>query len=215
MTDWRKRFSFWRWLAVGTGGRPGWRNLWNRWLIVHLAVGFILTLLVKGRTAAIAGSVLLPLTAVLVALSIAWAGNALSLLQSKEIKMLTSAHPDGVIGYAYTYQLAVLVLLTAIAGWGLAALQVFGVLFHYVSVNHSMQPAFQVILKFLLFFWSSLAVREAWGVMQFTHHLLLSGQEIRETLDARAASSRKGAPVEEQDERTESAPQAAPHLPPS
>ena len=179
MPDWKKRFSFWGWLAKGAGGKAGWRNLWDWWLLLHVSVGIALTYAVKDDIAKVAGNVLLPLTAVLIGLSIAWAGNALALLQSQEIVMLTSHHPDGSVGYVYTYQLAILSLLITIGGWGLAALGVFDC----VLAAH---PVGRRALVFLLFGWTSLCVRECWGVMQFTHLILLARQTIRNALDNKA-----------------------------
>ena len=76
--------SYWQWLFKGSGARPGYRRILDKWLLMHIPIGVILSLLTSLDLQACANAVLLPLAGILIGLSFAWAGNAHALLQTEE-----------------------------------------------------------------------------------------------------------------------------------
>jgi hypothetical protein len=112
---------YWRWLLVGYEQGPGIRKFLDVWLLLHLAAGVILAYIVQVELAEAAKTILLPLAGVLVGLMFAWGGNAQAVLASDEFDDIASRHPGGVEEYAFTFQSAILCLLTTLALWGLAA----------------------------------------------------------------------------------------------
>ena len=104
-------------------------------------------------------------------MSFAWAGNALAILQTDELEKMADEHPDGVAGYIYTFQLAVLTLLTTLCLWGMVGLGVFD------SFKYCEWP--NMIIKFVIFFFASLSIRECWHVVLFTQLLLLARLAIK------------------------------------
>src|SRR5690242_12776613 len=86
--------SFWRWFFLASR-RSGWRKFADWWLLVHLVVAIMLSVLVPATLKEAASTVLLPLVGILIGLSFAWAGNAQALLQTEEIERLSEYHPGG------------------------------------------------------------------------------------------------------------------------
>jgi hypothetical protein len=167
-------FNYWRWFFVGSGGRPGFRRLIDRWLLVHVAVGILLSLFAKVDLPTAANSVLLPLAAVFIGLSFAWAGNAQALMQSPEIDQLADHHEGGFAEYAYTFQTAILVILVTLVLWGLAGLRVF-VWFEMPEAGWLPKLA----VRSTLFALSSMTLRECWHVVLGSQWMLLAQREIR------------------------------------
>jgi hypothetical protein len=167
-------FSYWSWFFVGSGAKPGYRRLVNRWLLLHLAVGVLLAYVVKVNLVTAANSVLLPLVGILVGLSFAWAGNAQALMQSQEIDRLTEYHAGGFREYVFVFQTTILAILVTLVLWALAGLQVFDLFWptaerHYVYFS----------IKVVLFSFSSLTLRECWHVVLGAQWMLLAQREIR------------------------------------
>ena len=87
--------GFWQWFLTWRWDVPGIYKFWDRWLIVHLAIGLILAWVVLVPLVEASKTVRLPLASVLVGLSFAWAGNAQALLQTAEMKsLLASTQPE-------------------------------------------------------------------------------------------------------------------------
>lgn len=118
--------NYWNWLRYGSGDRPGFRSVVNRWLLFHVATGLILTAIVPIDLRSAANTVLLPLFGVFVGISFAWAGNAHALLQTDAIDEIAERSPGGFTQYVFLFQTAILVLLITLVAWGLAGLAVFG-----------------------------------------------------------------------------------------
>ncbi len=116
---------------------------------------------------------LLPLASIFVGLSFAWGGNAQALLQTKEIKDLTEKHEGGFEEYLYTYQLSILLILTALVSWGMAGLNIFDEV--WPTEENAMV---YLLLESILFFLASLAIRECWHVVLGAHAMLLAKHEI-------------------------------------
>lgn len=145
--------------------------LLNTWTVGHLAIAIMVAVFVDFCLKEAANTLLMPLAGVLVGLTFAWAGNALTILQTKEIEAMAKKHPQGMTVYIYTYQLAVFMLLVTLCAWGLAGLGAFE------QVESILIYSF---IKVFLIFLASLSVRECWGVVMLTQMLILSRDTIRQ-----------------------------------
>lgn len=172
--------SYWKWLFRGSGGQPGFRRVFNKWLLLHLLVGVILSLSVSLKLQECSNTVLLPLAGVLVGLSFAWAGNANALLQTEEIEKMSERHEGGFAEYVFIYQTAILTILVTLVLWGFAGLAVYDRTWPTDS-----NPKLYFTLKTLLFTLCSLALRECWQVVSGAQWLLRIRKEIRDRLKKR------------------------------
>ncbi|MCD6405086.1 MAG: hypothetical protein J7M19_04620 [Planctomycetes bacterium] len=170
-------FNYWRWFFKGSGGKPGFRGLLNRWLFIHAAVGIVLGFLVKVDLTTAANAVLLPLAGIFVGLSFAWAGNAQGLLQSSEIEEMAKRHAGGFVEYVFVYQTAILTILLTLCLWGLAGLRVFESRLFVTESGEARYSAMAV--KIGLFTLSSLTLRECWHVVLGAQWMLLARRTIR------------------------------------
>ncbi len=160
--------GFWRWFFVGSGAGPGIRRFFDIWLLVHISVGITASFVVPISLKQAGISLLLPLAGIFIGLSFAWGGNAQALLQTDEIKKLSAFRDGGYEEYIYTYQAAVLLILTALVGWGLAGLGIFDQVWPTIS-----QGTFYHTVSALLFFLASVTLRECWHVVLGAQALLL------------------------------------------
>lgn len=170
--------NYWHWFFIGSGGKPGYRRLLNRWILLHLSIGFLIAFLIRIDLATSANTVLLPLAGIFVGLSFAWAGNAQALMQSAEIEKLSEYHEGGFIEYVFTYQTSILVILVTLVFWGLAGLQIFDLRWPTANI-----PICYFILKFFLFALSSLTLRECWHVVMGAQWMLLAQRHIKKHTD--------------------------------
>ena len=177
----KNNLNYWFWLLKGSGGKPGYRRILNKWIIFHLLVGLIVSLLVKVDLSASANTVLLPLVGILVGLSFAWAGNAQAMMQGSEIEKLSQFHEGGFIEYVYIYQTAILTILTTLVFWGLAGLQIFDKQWPTVE-----NPKLFFSVKTFLFTLSSLTIRECWHVVMGAQWMLLTQRQIRKSMETEA-----------------------------
>lgn len=173
--------SYWHWFLKGSGGKPGYRRLLNRWIFVHLAVGFGMCFLVQIDLRTSANAVLLPLVGILVGLSFAWAGNAHALMQSREIGKLSEYHEGGFVEYVFTYQTAILTILVTLVLWGLAGLGIFDMRWPTVE-----NPKAYSVVKAVLFMFCSLTLRECWHVVMGAQWMLLLQREIKKRAGGKA-----------------------------
>lgn len=165
--------SFWAWFFKGSGAGPGVLKIIDRWLLVHVFIGVIIAALSPTEMCSAAKGLLLPLASIFVGLSFAWGGNAQALLQTKEIEDLTQKHKGGFEEYIYTYQLSILLILTALVSWGMAGLDIFDKVW---PTKESTTAYF--LLESSLFFLASLAIRECWHVVLGAHAMLLAKHNI-------------------------------------
>ena len=107
-------------------------------------------------------------------------GNAQALLQTDEIEALSEEVPGGIATYAYVFQLAILVLLVTLAGWGLAGLGFFD-----LRWPTPVQPKTYRAVYFALLFLASLSLRECWNVVLGAQLLLLARRRIRQSPHSR------------------------------
>ncbi len=165
----RQRLSFWRWFA-----RSGVWKVLDWWLPVHLMLGFVLALTVSTSLADVAATAFLPLASILVGLAFAWAGNALAVLQTRELRQVAS-HPEspGYEAYLFTYQSAVLAVLVTLVAWGLAALGVAE------GLGAAKWPPYaRLAARSALFAATSYSIRECWQVMVATLQALIVQQTV-------------------------------------
>lgn len=170
----KNKLNYWHWFLNGSGGKPGYRRIVNKWILFHLAIGIVLSILIKNDLATSANTVLLPLAGILIGLSFAWAGNAQALMQSKEIEELSEHHEGGFVEYVFTYQTAILTILLTLVFWGLAGLNVFD---KWISKDYC--PKLYFVVKAMLFTLSSLTIRECWHVVMGAQWMLLIQKEIK------------------------------------
>lgn len=170
----RKSISFWYWFFRGSGGKPGYRRLVNRWLVLHFVFGTAVAAIVQVDLSTAAGSVLLPLVGVLIGLCFAWSGNAQALLQADELQDLAEFHSGGFRDYVFTYQAAIFAILVTLVAWALAGFQVFD-----RSWPTSFRPFWYGVVENSLFALSSVTLRECWHVVLGAQWMLLSQHDVR------------------------------------
>jgi amino acid permease len=165
--------KFWRWFFRGSGGDPGYRRLVNSWFLIHIFVGATLAYLVRVDLQSAANTVLLPLAGILVGLSFAWAGNAQALMQTSEIEQLSERRAGGFSEYVYTYQTAILCILVTLVLWALAGLKLYDDLWPTAAEFKR-----YLVVKGILFTFSSLTVRECWHVVMAAQLMLITRRQI-------------------------------------
>jgi hypothetical protein len=170
--------SYWQRLAKGSGGRPGYRRILDKWLLLHIPVGIVLSFLVSLDLQACANTVLLPLTGILIGLSFAWAGNAHALLQTEEMRKLSKYHEGGFVEYVFIYQTAILTILVTLVFWGFAGLGIYD-----QTWPTRCNPRLYFTAKSFLFVLSSLTLRECWQAVSGAHWMLRIRKEIKDHLD--------------------------------
>ena len=157
--------SFWKWFFTGLNDKPGILKYFDRWLLIHLIIGFACSYFVKKPINEVANVFLLPLASILIGLCFAWAGNAQSLLQTKEIESFSNHHPEGIINYVYTFQAAILIILITLVLWGFCAIDVFYPIQKY--------PCLKLFMNAVLYSLGSLTLRECWHIVLGSQMLLL------------------------------------------
>jgi hypothetical protein len=172
--------SFWPWMI-----HVGLRRFWDRWLLVHLVVGGVLAQFVPGKLSEFATNALIPLASILVGLTFAWSGNAVTLLQSTEVQRVGRADGgDRYRAYIFTYQGAVFIVLTLMTLWLLLAGKVVEA-WQVTTIYWA-----RMVGRTLTFAFSSLAMRECWHACVGVQQMLLMQVLVRE-----AQSPQPSAPV--------------------
>ncbi len=171
-----KFLVFWEWFLKGSGGKSGYQRLFNRWVYFHILIGWALSSLITVDTNVAANTVLLPLVGILIGLAFAWAGNAQALMQSVEIEELAEKHEGGFVDYVYTYQLAILVILTTVVFWSLAGLDVFNKVWPTPNIKIP-----YLMIKVLLYGMTSMTLRECWHVVLGAQFMLIAQRLIKKS----------------------------------
>lgn len=174
MTSTPIELSYWKWLAKGSGGKPGYRRLVNKWLLLHLAVGGFLAWCVKNDLTTAANSVLLPLVGILTGLSFAWAGNAQALMQVTQFEEMADFHEGGFIEYVFVYQTAIFTILVTLVAWAFAG---FGIYDQTYPTPARCCGYFAI--KAVLFCFSSLTLRECWHVVLGAQWMLIIQRQLK------------------------------------
>jgi hypothetical protein len=160
--------NFWVWFFKGGEAGPGIRRLFDIWLCFHSAIGGIVAILSPVSIAVAAKGLLLPLAGIFIGLSFAWGGNAQALLQTKEIERMTQFREGGFEEYIYTYQLAILIILSTLVTWGFGGLEIYD-----NAWPTQKSSILYVLIESFLYFLASLSVRECWHVVLGANSMLL------------------------------------------
>ncbi len=180
--------NFWKWFfkgscelgseVQGVKSRPGIFSYLDGWLIFHIAVGFVLMVLVPIQINEAATSILLPLAGIFIGLTFAWGGNAVSLMQSEEMNKIADYQDGGLQVYAFKFQSAILVLLITMVIWGLAGLKVFESLYKENSIN-----ILYSLVEFILYFLMSLTIRDCWHVVMGAQSMVLLQRSVKKIIE--------------------------------
>lgn len=137
-------------------------------------MGGALALLIPATLKEAADAFLLPISGILVGLSFAWAASALSLMQDPDVERWGDKLKGGLVDYAYTFQLAILVLLAAIVAWGLAAVGVFDARWPTLAHAH-----LYFVCRLFLYALGSLGLQACWQAVLGVNYLVLVRADIR------------------------------------
>jgi len=173
MSNYKGFISFWAWFFKGSGGKSGIKRFVDWWSLIHIVVGVILALIVPVDIKTAANSVLIPLVGILIALSFAWAGSSIALMQSTEIDKLTDYHEGGFEEYVYTYQLAILVILITMVIWALGGLEI------YDTVWPTGMCKYYLGVKIVLYTMLSFTLRECWHLVLVSQYMLVVQRIIK------------------------------------
>lgn len=168
----KDKFSFWLWLFRGSGAGPGIKNLYDPWLILHVVIGLVVACCVDMRLFEVSKAVLLPLAGLFIGLSFAWAGSAVTLLQTDDLLEMSEEYEGGFVGYVFSYQLSILLLLISVVVWGLAGLELFECFYRSSIMVYFGIEAFLYALL-------SISIRESWSLVLTSQWFLLSYSEMR------------------------------------
>ena len=122
--------TFWHWLLGGPliSGKPGWRKLTEpTWLLAHGMLGLLAALFTISVPLATVTPYLFG-ASVFLGLGILLATQTMDSLASdpRRLGKFFARHPEGVLNYIYTFQLAVLVGLITVIYWAFLAFWPFG-----------------------------------------------------------------------------------------
>jgi hypothetical protein len=166
--------SFWRWLISGTGNGTGIKRFVDWWLLLHILAAGILSYFLPISLKEAATTLLLPVAGIFIGLSFAWGGNAQALLQSEEIEKMSAFKKGGFADYVYTFQSAILLILITLCLWGIAGLGFFDLIWPICSNSNPYK-----VIGFILFFLSSMTLRECWHVVLGAQILLLVRFQVK------------------------------------
>lgn len=166
--------GFWGWLVKrDSEGDRGLSNVVNRWLVFHVGVAAAAAFLSQADATLIAKTVALPGSAILIGLAFGWAGRSAGLLQDKSFSKFLIENGPSPEGYVYSFQLAVLMVLSFIAT---ALLLIMG----GTGLSTGSEVIDGAINRAALFFVGSVAVRESWGIIYFVNKLTIQYYRVRE-----------------------------------
>lgn len=163
----KEYIDFWQWLFKNPFGKAGINHLFDYWLFGHVFIGLMFAFIISKPLDEAANSVFIPLIGLLIGLIFALAGNYQALLQTEEIQEMTEQHPGGFGEYVFLNQLAILIVLITIIIWVFAGLSIFDKFWPKQD-----NCTIYFIIKFLLFFFTSITVRECWHSIIAVHWLL-------------------------------------------
>lgn len=163
--------SFWKWFSCGSGGRAGYKKLFEKWLIAHISIGVLLAVFAQESLFDVASRLLLPIMGILVGMSFAMTSSFHSIIETREIEKLAEYNAGGYEDYLYTFQLAFLILFFTLAAWALAGIGIFD---SYLKGDIILYKTVQGILYFLF----SVSLRESWQIVSGTHALILLRKQI-------------------------------------
>lgn len=166
-------------------------------MFFHLIIGFGLGFGGQIEAKDAASTILLPLAGIFVGLSFAWIGNTQAILKENEIEELMYRHQDGIEAYVYTYQLAILVILTTLIAWGVAGLGISRISSGVCLISVlGVDSFFCKLATATLFALASATVRECWHIVLSSQMFILSRFKIRN-------HKQRGSSVEQRSEKRE------------
>lgn len=154
--------KYWHWLFKGNNGRPGIKRFINRWLILHIGIGFILSIVVPLPIYDAADTIIIPLAMLFVGFIFVWL-HLQNILNSEKISAMLSTHPYSYEKYACVYQTAILMFIFTLCVWGVGDLHVYDDILG--------RSIFCFLVKVFLYSMVSLTLRECW-------HLVLGVSKI-------------------------------------
>lgn len=165
--------SFWTWLLYpDRDGDRGISNIVNTWLLFHIAIGGVLSVLIRIPIPDLATKVAIPGSAILVGLSFAWAGRSASLFQDKAFSEFIINDGAPVEGYLYSFQLGILSVLTFL---GITFLVYAGGL----GLSTGSGELDNLLNRFFIVAFGSIALRECWGAIGFVNKFTIQFYTIR------------------------------------
>ncbi|WP_144004944.1 hypothetical protein [Solidesulfovibrio fructosivorans] len=168
--------SFWKWLFCKNGERrAGIQVFVDRWLILHVLVGLLASLFLDNCIVDSAKNIIIPFVGILAGITFAWSGNITALLTTAELDELSKYHQEGITGYVFSVQRAILVILVALILWVLVGLSVISNFFW----------------RFVIFSVSSIAIRESWGVIMFAQMLTIYRERVAKAIKEKNLKSKK------------------------
>lgn len=168
--------TFWRWFFRGTGEGPGVLRFWDRWLLPHALIGVFLAVALPITLKEAATALLLPVAGIFIGLSFAWGGNAQALLQTSEIENASNFRAGGYEEYVFTFQAAILLILITLGMWAIAGLAIFDDVWP-TKENYRVYGT----IASILFFLSSMTLRECWHVVLGAQSLLIMRFKIKQS----------------------------------
>ncbi|MEE9876530.1 hypothetical protein GS396_07130 [Stenotrophomonas maltophilia] len=158
--------TFWHWFFHGVAKKPGYRRVANAWGLFHLGIGGFAAFAIEVDFQDLAKSALLPLMAILVALTFSWAGNVNSIMQTEEVRKFLE-EKGGPVEYVFTFQLCILINIAVICAWCVPLLDL-----PYLLPEKS-RAAVVGAMEAVLFAAVSLAIRTGWHAVVGSNMLLL------------------------------------------
>lgn len=165
--------NFWKWFFCGQNSAPGHLRLFKGWIFIHALIGILLSFLTPNDLQSLSNAVMMPMFGILIGLGLAWAGNAMALLQTEEIEQLSEHVPGGLAQYVFLYQLSILVILITLVLWSVAA---FGIIDSQYEFETHKRTYY--LIKAILFCFFSLSIREVWQLVLGTQVLMLVRSKI-------------------------------------
>lgn len=189
----KNRINFTSWILKGyENSKPGYKRVFNAWLILHICIGFLLAFLIETPIQKVSQTILLPMMGVLIGLTFAWAGNAQGFIQSREIIALSKNKPGGYIDYIFTYQLSILIVLVCSGLWGLAAIDFREIVVGDQTIHLKYLPeTAKLIIKAILYFILSVAIHESWSVIKGVHYFLIVKNKVYEVKEQQKENKNK------------------------
>lgn len=161
--------NFWRWFFHGSGSLPGYKRVFNSWLIQHLCIGSVCVIFISTSLESAARAILFPLTGVLISVCASWAGPTQTVLTSEEMIPVFELHEGGACEYFNILQAAILIMFATISIWGLAGIGVFE------SLNTKPLGSKKIlyyIISIFLYGIISLSLKTCWEVILYAHNIL-------------------------------------------
>jgi hypothetical protein len=157
------KLIFWKWFFEGLDdGKSGLKSFLNKWMILHIVIALFCLSLDNDTLAEIAKNAILPFAGALLGMTFAWSGNITALLRTEQISELSEYVSGGISIHVYKVQLSILTVLLTTIAWTLAAIGILTSGFW----------------RFMLYFLSSIAIRECWQTILFAQYMTICRDHI-------------------------------------